>query len=68
MRGHTFPHGGRVFNINHDGSSGSTMVFTGQYEGEVTAADIFAYLGDGTFGHRGPSLGNGRFTYTKITD
>lgn len=67
-RGHTFPNGGRIFNIDHDGRSGSTMVFRGQYEGEVTAKDIFEYLGDGTFGHRGPSLGNGRFTYTKITD
>lgn len=67
-RGHTFPHGGRIFNIRHDGSSGSTMVFNGEYEGPVTEKDIFSYLGDGTFGHRGPSLFNGRFSYTKITD
>ncbi|AWJ88897.1 hypothetical protein Sp245p_03385 [Azospirillum baldaniorum] len=67
-RGHKFQHGGRVFNISDDGRSGSTMVFTGQYEGPVTAADIFEYLGDGTFGHRGPTMNNGRFTYTKITD
>ena len=67
-RGHTFPSGGRIFNVDHDGRSGSTMVFSGEYEGDVTAKDIFEYLGDGTFGHRGPYLGRGRFTYTKITD
>lgn len=67
-RGYTFPSGGRIFNIDYDSSSGSTMQFKGQYEGNVTAADIFEYLGDGTFGHRGPSLFNGKFTYTKITD
>ncbi|MGR0185485.1 hypothetical protein [Azospirillum aestuarii] len=79
-RGHTFPHGGRIFNISDDGRSGSTMVFTGQYEGPVTVTDIFNYLGDGTFGHRGPHLYpsnrhepdpskvKGSFTYTKITD
>lgn len=67
-KGHTFPNGGRIFNIDHDGRSGSTMVFRGQYEGEVTAKEIFEYLGDGTFGHRGPFVNNGRFTYTKITD
>ena len=67
-RGHTFEDGGRIFNMSHDGSSGSTMVWTGQYEGDVTAEKIFEYLGDGTFGHRGPSLFNGKFTYTKITD
>lgn len=68
QRGHAFSHGGRVFNIRYDSSSGSTMVFSGQYEGPVTAKDIFDHIGDGTFGHRGPSLSNGRFTYTKITD
>jgi len=68
QRGHILPGGGRIFNIHEDGRSGSTMVFTGQYEGEVTAKEIFDYLGDGTFGHRGPTLGNGRFSYTKITD
>ncbi len=69
QRGHTLPSGGRIFDIHSDGSSGSTMVFTGQYEGEVTAREIFEYLGDGTFGHRGPTLLSGkRFTYTKITD
>lgn len=46
------------------------MVITGQYEGDVTAAEIFAHFGDGTFGHRGPTLykHTRRFTYTKITD
>jgi len=67
-RGHTFPHGGRIFNVDYDSSSGSTMEFTGQYEGPVTAEDIFNKIGDGTFGHRGPIMANGRFSYTKITD
>lgn len=67
-RGHTFAHGGRIFNMREDGRSGSTMVFSGDYEGPVTAADILEYLGDGTFGHRGPSFSGGRFSYTKITD
>lgn len=67
-KGHTFPNGGRIYDMSHDGSSGSTMVWRGRYEGPVAAADILNYLGDGTFGHRGPYLGNGRFTYTKITD
>jgi hypothetical protein len=48
------------------------MVYTGKYEGAVTAAEILAHFGDGTFGHRGPTLygddKSGRFTYTKITD
>jgi hypothetical protein len=68
QRGHTLPGGGRIFDIHDDGRSGSTMVITGRYEGDVTAAEIFAYFGDGTFGHRGPTLANGRFSYTKITD
>lgn len=67
-RGHILPGGGRIFDISYDGSSGSTMEFRGRYEGNVTAKEIFDHLGDGTFGHRGPALMNGRFTYTKITD
>jgi len=67
-QGHTFPHGGRIFDVDWDGSSGSTMEYRGKYEGPVTAADILEHLGYGTFGHRGPSLWNGSFAYTKITD
>ncbi|MDR3582522.1 MAG: hypothetical protein P4L67_04585 [Candidatus Pacebacteria bacterium] len=44
------------------------MVYRGRYEGNVTAKDIIEALGDGSFGHRGPILRNGHFTYTKITD
>lgn len=65
---HQFREGVRIFNWGYDSSSGSTMVYTGEYEGEVTKEDIISYFGDGTFGHRGPSFYNGRFTYTKITD
>lgn len=44
------------------------MEYRGYYKGDVTAQDIIDTFGDGTFGHRGPTLNNGRFTYTKITD
>lgn len=60
--------GKRIFDFDYDSSSGSTMVYRGKYKGDVTAEDILRYFGDGTFGHRGPSLRNGCFTYTKITD
>jgi hypothetical protein len=64
--------GKRLVNWSYDSRSGSTMVYTGKYEGAVTAQDIFTRFGDGTFGHRGPTLcgddKSGRFTYTKITD
>lgn len=78
--GHRFAHGGRIFEYDYDSSSGSTMVYRGRYEGPVTTADIIEYLGDGTFGHRGPTLtpyqdaktgrpvDRGTFIYTKITD
>jgi len=65
---HDFGNGKRIFDYSYDSRSGSTMVYTGRYEGEVTAKDIISFLGDGTFGHRGPYFQNGRFTYTKITD
>ena len=65
---HTFAHGGRIFDYVYDSSSGSTMQFFGKYEGPVTDKDIIDYIGDGTFGHRGPSMSNGWFHYTKITD
>lgn len=70
QRGHTLPSGGRIFDIHIDGSSGSTMVFTGRFEGEVNHKEIFEHLGDGTFGHRGPFIyeSQKRFSYTKITD
>lgn len=60
--------GKRLFDYKYDSSSGSTMVWSGRYEGDVTAKDIIEAFGDGTFGHRGPTIGGGRFTYTKITD
>lgn len=65
---HVFPHGGRIMDYDYDSRSGSTMVWTGKYEGLVTPEDIRQHFGDGTFGHRGPSLHNGRFSYTQITD
>lgn len=57
-----------VTDLHCNGSSGSTMVWTGGYEGPVTPEDIKNHFGDGTFGHRGPSMGGGRFRYTLITD
>ncbi|MHB8084300.1 MAG: hypothetical protein ACYDHZ_00540 [Dehalococcoidia bacterium] len=65
---HDFGNGKRIFDYGYDSRSGSTMVYTGWYEGNVTAQDIISFLGDGTFGHRGPVFYNGQFTYTKITD
>lgn len=60
--------GKRLFNYGYDSRSGSTMVWTGQCTPEVTGKDIINHFGDGTFGHRGPVISNGRFTYTQITD
>ncbi len=60
--------GKRLHSVFYDGSSGSTMVFKGKIEGDVSAQEIFEKLGDGTFGHRGPSIFGNTFTYTKITD
>jgi len=60
--------GKRIFDYDYDSSSGSTMVYKGRYKGDVTPEDIIKTFGSGTFGHRGPYLSNGRFTYTKITD
>jgi hypothetical protein len=63
-----FGNGKRIFDYGYDSSSGSTMVYTGRYEGDVTPQDILSFFGSGTFGHRGPSMHNGRFSFTKITD
>ena len=60
--------GKRLFDFNFNSSSGSTMEYKGKCTPNVTTADILAYFGSGTFGHRGPSIHNGRFTFTKITD
>ena len=60
--------GKRLLDYDYDSRSGSTMVWTGKYAGPVTAQDIIEAFGDGTFGHRGPWLDNGRFSYTQITD
>jgi len=65
---HEFGDGKRIYDWDYDSSSGSTMVYKGKYKGDVTAEDILKFFGDGTFGHRGPSLHNGIFTYAKITD
>lgn len=59
---------GMITGYTYDGSSGSTMVFTGTYAGEVTHADLLEFFGSGTFGHRFGNCSNGRFTFTKITD
>jgi hypothetical protein len=48
--------GRRVYDYDYDSRSGSTMAYEGRYEGPVTAQDIIDLLGDGTFGHRGPTL------------
>jgi len=60
--------GKRIFDYDYDSSSGSTMLYTGRYDGAVSAQDIITALGDGSFGHRGPVLSGGKFTYTKVTD
>lgn len=65
---HVFKHGGRIMDWDYDSSSGSTMEYHGKYNGPVTNEDILEYFGSGTFGHRGPFLHGGRFTFTKITD
>lgn len=65
---HEFGEGKRIFDWDYDSSSGSTMDYKGRYKGDVTAQDIINYFGDGSFGHRGPTLRDGVFTYTKITD
>lgn len=44
------------------------MVWRGKYAGPVTPEDIIKHFGDGSFGHRGPTMSGGTFTYTKITD
>lgn len=65
---HDLGDGKRIFDYKYDSSSGSTMEYTGRYEGHVKPEDIIQALGDGTFGHRGPKMYGGHFTYTKITD
>lgn len=60
--------GKRIFDFDYDSSSGSTMHYTGKCTPNVTPADILAYFGRGTFGHRGPHIHNGNFSFTKITD
>jgi TPP-dependent indolepyruvate ferredoxin oxidoreductase alpha subunit len=63
-----FDDGRRLYDVDYNSSSGSTMVFTGKIEGTVTAQEIIDKIGDGTFGHRGPTIDRNTFTYTKITD
>lgn len=60
--------GKALLDLRCNGASGSTMVWTGKCEGPVTAEDIITHFGDGVFGHRGPVMAGGRFTYTLITD
>lgn len=60
--------GKRLLDIRCDSRSGSTMVYRGRFSGPVTAADIFKVFGDGSFGHRGPTLSGNSFEYTLITD
>lgn len=64
----TFRPGDRVYDCRYDGSSGSTMEWSGYFEGNVTKEDIIEFFGVGTFGKRGPFLNGNRFTYTLITD
>ncbi len=60
--------GKRIFDFDYNGASGSTMEYKGRCTPEVTPEDILKYFGNGTFGHRGPYVNNGLFTFTKITD
>lgn len=71
--------GKRLIEWSYSGRSGSTMEYKGRFDGPVTAKDVLEHFGDGTFGHRGPTLihdidrmsnvlPTGKFTYTKITD
>jgi hypothetical protein len=66
--------GKRIFDYDCNSESGSTQVWRGKYEGDVTKDDIIAAFGDGSWGHRGPVLypcqpgKPGVFTYTQITD
>lgn len=59
---------GRITGYDYDGRSGSTMVFRGTYEGNLTNQDLLAYFGSGTFGYRFGFCLGGRFEFTKITD
>lgn len=65
---HDFGNGKRIYDFGYNSNSGSTMVWQGRFAGDVTAEDIKGFFGSGTFGHRGPVLGSGTFTYTLITD
>lgn len=65
---HDFGNGKRIYDYDYNSNSGSTMEWKGKYKGDVTAKEILDYFGTGTFGHRGPCLHNGTFTFTQITD
>lgn len=58
----------RIFDYDYDSSSGSTMEYQGKCTPSVTTSDILNFFGSGTFGHRGPFISNGKFSFTKITD
>ena len=60
--------GKRLFDFDYNSASGSTMEYSGKCTPEVKPKDILDYFGSGTFGHRGPTIHNGRFFFTKITD
>lgn len=66
--GYVWQSGVRVYRVTHDGSSGSTHVIRGCYDGTLTAAEIIEHFGDGTFGHRGPHITADTFEYIKVTD
>jgi hypothetical protein len=59
---------GLLTRIALDSSSGSTMEYTGTYEGNVSNADLLKYFGEGSWGYRFGYCQNGRFKFTKITD
>jgi hypothetical protein len=59
---------GILTKINMDSSSGSTMHYTGTYEGDVCNADLLKYFGEGSWGYRFGYCSMGRFSFTKITD
>jgi hypothetical protein len=63
----TFPHGGRIWDVCWRGSE-RQITYSGRYEGPVTAEDIIAFCGDGTFGHKAPRFCLRTFYYTIYED
>jgi len=58
---------GMITKYDYDSSSGSTMVFTGTFTGEVTNDDLLEFFGTGSWGYRFGYCNGGRFKFTKVT-